>query len=53
MDDKLKYKFIHIDKQSKNFWSFGIGVSHAFDETYIFINLFKLTIFIGKVVDYG
>lgn len=45
---KTKFQII-IDKQPKRLWSFGICISHFNDETYIYINLFKLSISIGKL----
>lgn len=45
----MKNKFgIHVQRQEQNFWSFGISLCHMFDETYIYIGLFKLDITIGK-----
>ena len=38
-----------VDKHPKGLWSFGMCISHANDETYIFINLFKISISIGKL----
>ena len=32
----------------KGMWSFCIGLSHAWEETYIYINLFKISISIGR-----
>ena len=50
MNDSNKTKFqIVVDKQPKGLWSFGICISHFHDETYIFLNLFKLSISIGKL----
>ena len=50
MNELYKTKFqIIIDKQPKRLWSFGICISHYHDETYIYINLFKLSISIGKL----
>lgn len=40
---------VKIDKTWEGCWSFGICLSHMNDETYIFINLFKWTISIGKL----
>ena len=48
--NELKVKCgIHIDKLYKNQWSFGICISHQEEETYLFINLFKWSISIGKL----
>lgn len=45
----MKNKFgMHVQRQEQNFWSFGIALSHMFDETYIHVSLFKLDITIGK-----
>ena len=44
---KLKYG-ISIEKISIG-WSFGICLSHLYEETYIFINLFKISIAIGRI----
>lgn len=30
-------------------WSFGVCLSHMFDETYIYINFFKWSIAIGRI----
>jgi len=43
---------IKIDKCYKGWWSFGICFSHAWEETYLFINLFKWSISIGWLVSY-
>ena len=43
---KLKFG-IKVDKQWKGSWSLGICLSHAFDETYVYINLIKWSISIG------
>ena len=39
---------IEISKMEKGQWSFGVCFSHYFDETYLYINLIKWTITIGK-----
>lgn len=44
---KLKYG-ISIEEINIG-WSFGICLSHSCGETYIFINLFKIFIAIGKI----
>lgn len=46
MSNKTKFG-IKIDKMYKGWWSFGVCVSHADTETYLFINLFKWSISIG------
>ena len=38
-----------VDKHPKGLWSFGMFICHSNDETYIFINLFKISISIGKL----
>lgn len=49
--NELKVKWdIHIDKLYKNQWSFGFCISHQEEETYLFINLFKWSISIGKLL---
>ena len=49
--NELKVKWgIQIDKLYKNQWSFGICISHQEEETYLFINLFKWSISIGKLL---
>lgn len=45
---KLKYG-IKVDKNDKGMWSLGICLSHWFEETYIYINLIKWSISIGKM----
>ena len=39
---------IEISKMEKGQWSFGVCFSHYFVETYLYINLIKWTITIGK-----
>ena len=46
--NKTKFQII-IDKQPKGLWSFGICISSFHDETYIYLNLFKISISIGKL----
>ena len=41
---------ISIEKMMENQWSVGISLSHLWDETYLFINFFKWTVSIGKVM---
>ena len=36
-------------KLHEAFWTFGVGLSHMFDETYIYINFFKWSITIGRI----
>ena len=40
---------ISISELSKGWWSLGINISHDELETYVFINLFKWSIAIGKI----
>lgn len=40
---------VSIEKLEKNQWSFCIGLSHWVDETYLFINLFRWSISVGKL----
>lgn len=50
MNELYKTKFqIVVDKQPKGLWGFGICISHFHDVTYIYLNLFKLSISIGKL----
>ena len=48
MSDKVKFG-VKIDKLWPGMWSFGVCFSHSGAETYLFINLFKWTISIGKI----
>lgn len=49
---KLKFGIV-VEKMWEDSWSFGVCLSHSFDgQTYIFINLFKRTISIGRVMVY-
>ena len=49
--NELKVKWdIKIDKFYKNQWNFGICICHWEEETYLFINLFKWSISIGKLL---
>jgi len=43
---------IKIDKMWTGSWSFGICLSHLDKETYIYINLFKVSISIGIIEKY-
>lgn len=52
IDGRLKFG-IAIEKLWDGEWSFGICLSHSIDgQTYIFINLFKWTISIGKIINH-
>ena len=48
MNNKTRFQIV-VDKHPEGLWSFGICLSHCVDETYIFINIFKLSISIGKL----
>lgn len=53
MEEKSKLKFrAKLYKLSPGTWSFGLCFSHDYDEYYIYINLFKVTIAIGFMYDY-
>lgn len=48
MNSLSKTKFrVKVDKHSDGLWSFGACLSHFYDETYLYINLFKYTVSIG------
>lgn len=48
MSDNNKTKFrIVVDEIPNGWWSFGVCLSHANDETYVFVNFFKWCISIG------
>lgn len=40
---------IRVTRMPKGVWSFGICLSHAFKETYLFINFVKWSISIGWI----
>ena len=49
--NKYKTKWrIQIDKMYEHQWSFGVCISHYKPETYLFINFFKWSISIGKLL---
>ena len=49
---ELKLKFgIKFDKLPKDLWSIGACFTHAFEETYLFINLLFVSVSIGKLYD--
>lgn len=50
-NNKTKFK-IEIKKGTKDNWEFGINISHYFNETYIGINIFKWSIYIGKLYEW-
>lgn len=43
---------IKIDKMFQGSWSLCVGISHAFGETYLYLNLLKVSISIGYMNDY-
>lgn len=47
-EGRLKFG-VAIEKIMGGAWSIGVCFSHQFDETYLFINLVKWTISIGKI----
>lgn len=48
MDERCKAKFrIKAYPYGKDQWSVCCGLSHSFDETYIYLNLFKWSVSIG------
>lgn len=55
MNESHATKFqIIVDKHPKGLWSFGMFICHFDDETYILLNLFKISISIGKLyIDWG
>lgn len=46
MNNNTKFG-IKVDTMHEQSWSFGICLSHEFNETYVFINFFKWSISIG------
>lgn len=40
---------LNTTKHPKHMWSLGIGISHFDDETYLFLNFFRWSIYIGKM----
>lgn len=56
MNSRKRTKFgIKIDKMWDGWWSFGMCLSHSLNETYLFINLIKISVSIGfleKDTDY-
>lgn len=52
-DGNCNVKFsIKTDKQPKGFWSFGMGLSHMMEETYVYVNFFKWSVFIGFLYEF-
>ena len=41
---------IKVEEMMEDQWSLGVCISHWWEETYLFINLFKWTISIGKIM---
>ena len=50
-DQKPKFQ-IRVDKHTDGMWSFGIALSHMFEETYLYINFYKWQISIGYLYEY-
>lgn len=48
-EGKLKFG-IAVDKICDGGWSFGIGLSHDPKQTYLYINLIKWTLCIGRIM---
>ena len=48
--NRAKFK-ADVNKMWPGEWSLGVGLSHSSDETYIYINLIKISISIGWLVD--
>ena len=46
--DKTKFQIV-INKYPKGMWALGICLNHYDDETYIYLNLFKVSISVGKL----
>jgi hypothetical protein len=46
-EQKLKFG-VTCAQLDKDMWSLGIALSYSYNETYLYINLFKLSISIGK-----
>ncbi len=50
MNELNKTKFqVTVNKQPKGLWSFGVCISRFHDEIYIFLNLFKISVSVGKL----
>ncbi len=46
----VKVKFgAKFQKLWRGHWSLGCGISHSFEETYLYINFIKFTFIIGKI----
>lgn len=53
MEENAKAKFgVLFEKQQPEYhmWSFGICLSHWEEETYLYINFFRWSISIGKLI---
>lgn len=46
-EEKLKFG-IDVTKNDIGMWSFGVCLSHYEEETYLFVNLYRYSITIGK-----
>lgn len=46
---KTEFK-ISVDKIDRGRWSFGMCLAHDEPETYLFVNLFKWSISIGRFI---
>lgn len=51
IETKTKFK-VDIFKNYKGTWIFGICLVHHFEETYVYVNLFRWSISIGKLIDF-
>lgn len=51
IEEKAKFgiKFNKYEKDEQ-MWSFGVCLSHWLDETYIYINFYRYSISIGKIL---
>lgn len=50
MDNEIKTVFrINIDKLEKKTWSFGICLTRWYEELYVYINILRWSIAIGKL----
>lgn len=52
IETKTKFK-VDIFKNCKGMWSFGICLTHHFEETYVYINFFRWNISIGKLYTFN
>ena len=42
---------IKVEEMMEDQWSLGVCISHWWEETYVFINFFKWSISIGKIME--